>query len=185
MCTIAKHESKCLRGRFRCPYHTLLNGDCDWVGSVNEVENHINTKHTPTQKVTRGLISNIRRDSHLTNFSVTLPYETLTSNAECCEQVWTVSGLLFLFVCTVRNDVLYACVTYVGDRTDACKYEYSVMITKQSGESVTQCLASYSCLDNLEDLICKGYCAAFHRDLAKECLIANGKLTLAVKIKLA
>jgi hypothetical protein len=180
--TIAEHESKCPLGPIRCPYHTLLNEDCDWVGSVKEVESHITSKHTQSQHKVKGTrMSNIGPDGCLKKFPVTLPYETLASNAKC--EHLRAQSRLFFFVCTVRNDFLYACVTYVGHRTDACKYEYSVKIEKQSAESDPQWLATYSCLENLEDLICKGNCAAFHCDLARECLDANKALKLTVQIK--
>jgi hypothetical protein len=156
---------------------------CDWEGSLRYVKPHITDKHTDAScKVTSMHSEEYTNFTYYTHFCVTLPLEAFTSNVKWHKLL--VLSQVFLFVCTVKNDLLYTCVLYVGHAADACNYEYTVMITKQNTQKVSQSCVTSSYLNNIEDLIEKGYCTVLHRDFVMECFNANEKvLNLTVKIK--
>jgi hypothetical protein len=166
--TIREHESRCPYGPFRCPYHTAPNTKCLWTGSLSEVKNHVESTHAklPHNVTVTKLSRSVEQQTEL--FQANLPLETFSSSIEYHE-IEALSEF-FVFACTVKDSLLYACVLHVGHRVSDIKYKYCIMIKTHEGERVIQYHPTYSYLDNIEDLIEKGHCAVFHCDFALECM---------------
>jgi len=168
--TIAKHQSECLYGLYKCPFSCTSLFDCSWEGIFADMEGHIRSKHVEASDA---------RDVHGTH-KVRLPkFETASA---WCQALFTMNEVFFRRS-LVEHGFLYCCVLYVGPKDKAQNYSYRLTIENTEGKgSVSSCHQTIGYQNNINETIQKGNCAVFHLEFAKTCVNEENELVIEEEI---
>jgi E3 ubiquitin-protein ligase SIAH1 len=169
MDAIAKHQSECPYGLYKCPFF-MTTIDCPWEGYIADLQHHVRSEHVDTSDA---------RDVHGTHKARLPKFDTASA---WCQALFTMKEVFFR-LSFVQDGFLYCCVFYVGPKDKAPNYNYRLTIENTEGKgSVSSCHQTIGYENDIDEIIRKGNCAVFHLEFAKTCVNEENELVIEEEI---
>ena len=164
---IQEHQSDCPFSPYNCPVVLPGRKKCPWRGPLAEMKAHVQESHD----------KDIWEADEAMNKQISLSPTGLYNNV-----VFILNEIFYVqFRCDNGN--FYAFVKYIGPKCNADKYRSVVTISsKEEGEFLAACFATFGYKDDNEDIIRDGKCLKLHYNVVSKLADKDKNLSTEVKI---
>ncbi|XP_021927126.1 uncharacterized protein LOC110833399 isoform X2 [Zootermopsis nevadensis] len=137
---------------YKCPFATISNEDCSWVGSLPDMRGHIKIIHTGGEDTQE---SGGRFNVILTDLSPERHYR---------KAVW-IADELFYIVWEIKDGNFFCVVLCVGSKNKSSKFMYKFSLTAENEKKkISMCFQTRSVVQEIEQVLAPGHCVVLHFD---------------------
>jgi hypothetical protein len=156
---------------YKCPFASISNEDCSWIGSLQDMKSHIKTSHSNGN------------DTHECDGRFNVVLTNLSPEHHYRKAVWTADELFYV-VWEITDDSFFCAVLYVGQKKKSSKFVYKFSLSTENGiKMISMCFRTRSVVQEMEKILTHGDCVVLHYDTVLKFLNSDKCLSCDFEIR--